>query len=132
MLFSFSPRVLFLVFLNKEAMISLFSYCFFEIDIASKLIDQINLLRCVFFFLGGLLANLVFIVDIFVNFEKIYCQTEVESLRTFLASRTPSRTHFYVLVLGLEDQVLGLGLQASSSRKLPSPRLESSIIFLSC
>ena len=41
-------------------------------------------------------------------------------MRTFLASRTSSRTHF---------EVLGLGLEASSLRKLPCPRLEDSTIF---
>ena len=45
---------------------------------------------------------------------------EVESLRTSLASRTSSRTHF---------EVLGLGLEASSPRKLACPRLEDSTIF---
>ena len=43
--------------------------------------------------------------------------TEVES----------SRTDFEVL--GLEGQVLGLGLEASSPRKLACPRLEDSTIF---
>ena len=38
-----------------------------------------------------------------------------------------SRTDFEVL--GLEDQVLGLGLEASSPRKLACPRLEDSTIF---
>ena len=49
------------------------------------------------------------------------CLTEVES----------SRTHFEVLGLGLglEGQVLGLGLEASSPRKLACPRLEDSTIF---
>ena len=47
----------------------------------------------------------------------------MESSRTFLASRT----HFEVL--GLEGQVLGLGLEASRPRKLACPRLEDSIIF---
>ena len=60
-------------------------------------------------------------------------ESEVESSRTSLASRTSSRTHFEVLGLGLglEGQVLGLGLglEASSPRKLPCPRLEDSIIF---
>ena len=56
---------------------------------------------------------------------------EVESSRTSLASRTSSRTHFEVLGpgLGLEGQVLGLGLEASSPRKLACPRLEDSAIF---
>ena len=45
---------------------------------------------------------------------------EVESSRTSLASRTSSRTHF---------EVLGLGLEASSPRKFPSPRLKDSTIF---
>ena len=44
-------------------------------------------------------------------------------------SRTSSRTHFEVLGLGLEGQVLGLGLEASSPRKLACPRLEDSTIF---
>ena len=52
-------------------------------------------------------------------------KTEVESSRTSLASRT----HFEVLGLGLEGQVLGLGLEASSPRKLACPRLEDSTIF---
>ena len=47
---------------------------------------------------------------------------EVESSRTSLASRTSSRTHFEVLGLGL-------GLEASSPRKLACPRLEDSTIF---
>ena len=50
---------------------------------------------------------------------------EVESSRTSLASRT----HFEVLGLGLEGQVLGLGLEASSPRKLACPRLEDSTSF---
>ena len=58
---------------------------------------------------------------------KIQHFTEVESSRTSLASRTSSRTHFEVL--GLEGQVLGLGLEASSPRKLACPRLEDSAIF---
>ena len=37
-----------------------------------------------------------------------------------------SRTHFEVLGLGLEGQVLGLGLEASSPQKLACPRLEDS------
>ena len=52
----------------------------------------------------------------------------VESSRTSLASRTSSRTHFEVL--GLEGQVLGLGLEVSSPRKLTCPRLKDSTIFL--
>ena len=51
---------------------------------------------------------------------------EVESSRTSLASRT----HFEVLGLGLEGQVLGLGLEASSPRKLACSRLEDSTIFI--
>ena len=58
-----------------------------------------------------------------------YWIAEVESSRTSLASRTSSRTHFEVLGLGLEGQVLGLGLEASSPRKLACPRLEDSTIF---
>ena len=54
----------------------------------------------------------------------IYCVSrllpEVESSRTSLASRTSSRTDF---------EVLGLGLEASSPRKLACPRLEDSTIF---
>ena len=59
------------------------------------------------------------------------CSSEVESSRTSLASRTSSRTDFEVLGLGLEGQVLGLGLglEASSPRKLACPRLEDSTIF---
>ena len=57
------------------------------------------------------------------------CLSEVESSRTSLASRTSSRTHFEVLGLGLEGQVHGLGLEASSPRKLPCSRLEDSTSF---
>ena len=39
-------------------------------------------------------------------------------MRTSLASRTSSRTHFEVLGLGLEGQVLGLGLKASRPQVL--------------
>ena len=55
------------------------------------------------------------------------CKPEVESSRTLLASRT----HFEVLGLGHEGQVLGLGLglKASSPWKLACPRLEDSTIF---
>ena len=49
--------------------------------------------------------------------------SEVESWWTSLASRT----HFEVL--GFEGQVLGLGIEASSPRKLSGPRLELSTIF---
>ena len=56
-------------------------------------------------------------------------EPEVESLRTSLASRTSSRTYFEVLNLGLEGQVFGLGLEASSPRKLPCPRLKDSSTF---
>ena len=73
------------------------------------------------------------------NFFNLFCQiifslfltttrhliSEVESLWTSLPSRTTSRTHFEAL--GLEGQVLGL--EASSPRKLPCPRLENSTIF---
>ena len=38
-----------------------------------------------------------------------------------------SRTHFEVI--GLEGQVLGLGLEASSPRKSPCVRLEDSTVF---
>ena len=54
---------------------------------------------------------------------------EVESSRTSFASRTSSRIDFEVLSLGLEGQVLGLGLETSSPRKLACPRLEDSSIF---
>ena len=52
---------------------------------------------------------------------------EMESSRTSLASRT----HFEVVGLGLEGQVLGVGLgfEASSSQKLPCPRLKNSTFF---
>ena len=60
-------------------------------------------------------------------------ETEVESSRTSLASRTSSRTDFEVLGLGLglEGQVLGLGLglEALSPRKLACPWLEDCTIF---
>ena len=46
-----------------------------------------------------------------------------------LAEVESSRTHFEVLGLGLKGPIVGLGLEASSSRKLPCPRLEDSAIF---
>ena len=60
---------------------------------------------------------------------RVWLEAEVKSLRTSLASRTSSRIHFKDL--GLERQVLdiGLGLEASSPRKLACPRLEDSTIF---
>ena len=60
-------------------------------------------------------GNAKFFSDCFVH-----SLSEVESSRTFLASRTSSRTHF---------EVLGLGLEASSPWKLACPRLEDSAIF---
>ena len=58
-------------------------------------------------------------------------EAEMESLRTSLASRTSSRTHFEVLELALKGQVLGhsLGLEASSHQKLACSRLEDSSAF---
>ena len=61
--------------------------------------------------------------DCYSPFHIIACIPEVESSRTLLTSRT----HFEVL--GLEGQVLSLGLEASSPRKLACPRLEDSTIF---
>ena len=46
-----------------------------------------------------------------------------------MAEVESSKTHFVVLGLGLEGQVLGFGLEASSPRKLACPRLEDSSIF---
>ena len=48
---------------------------------------------------------------------------------TYLPEVESSRTDFEVLGLGFEGQVLGLGLEASSPRKLACPRLEDSTIF---
>ena len=53
-------------------------------------------------------------------FDWYWWLPEVESSRTSLASRTSSRTHF---------EVLGLGLEASSPRKLACPRLKDSTSF---
>ena len=50
-----------------------------------------------------------------------------EQQRNKQAEVKSSRTHFEVLGLGLEGQVLGL--EASSPRKLACPRLENSTIF---
>ena len=60
-------------------------------------------------------------IIIFLSSTSMHLLPEVES----------SRTHFEVLGLGLEGQVLGLGLglEASSPRKLACPRLEDSTIF---
>ena len=49
------------------------------------------------------------------------------AVSSLLAEVESSRTHFEVLGLGLEGQVLGL--EASSPRKLACPRLEDSSIF---
>ena len=69
--------------------------------------------------------NAMRLVLIMNQYWSQWCQAEVES------SRTSSRTDFEVLGLGLEGQVLGLGLglEASSPRKLACPRLEDSTIF---
>ena len=42
---------------------------------------------------------------------------------------SPRGCNFEVLGLGLEDQVFGLGLEASSSRKLACSQLEDSTFF---
>ena len=57
--------------------------------------------------------------------------SKVKSLALALASRPQVLENFEVLGLGLglEGQVLGLGLEASSPRKLACPRLEDSTIF---
>ena len=62
-----------------------------------------------------------------MQFEILHacCHLQRWSPRTSLASRT----HFEVFGLGLEDQVLGLGLGPLSPQKLPCPRLEDSTIF---
>ena len=52
---------------------------------------------------------------------------EVKFFRTPLASRTSSRTYFKIL--GLEAQVLGLGLEAYKSSKMSCPRLNDSVII---
>ena len=49
--------------------------------------------------------------------------------RFHISHDVPHLTDFEVLGLGLEGQVLGLGLEASSPRKLACPRLEDSSIF---
>ena len=49
----------------------------------------------------------------------------MESPRTIFASRT----HFEVLDLVLEAQVLGLGFESYKSSKIPGPWLEDSIIL---
>ena len=49
--------------------------------------------------------------------------------KTYLAEVKSSRTHFEVLGLGLEGQVLGLGLEALSPRKLACPRLEKALFL---
>ena len=56
-------------------------------------------------------------------------KAEVKSLRTSLASRTYSRTHFEVLGLGLDLEGQVLGFEASSLQILLCPRLEDSTIF---
>ena len=60
------------------------------------------------------------------------CLTEVESLRTSLASRTSWRTHFEVLGLGLEGQVLGLGLEALKSLLIGLSSARGQHYFLNC
>ena len=61
--------------------------------------------------------------DTIQSFVLALSVSDVESSRTSLASRT----HFEVL--GLEGQVLGLGLEVSSPRKLACSRLEDSTTF---
>ena len=59
------------------------------------------------------------------------CWTILALKWTFKPEVESSRTHFEVLGLGLEGQVLGLGLglEVSSPQKLACPRLEDSSIF---
>ena len=56
-----------------------------------------------------------------------YFNTYFSSIPKKLTEVESSRTHFEVL--GLEGQVLGLGLEASSPQKLACPRLEDISIF---
>ena len=82
------------------------------------LIALVVLALLVYYYNGNIAAN--------SQQLQIICEySKVESSRTSLASRT----HFEVLGLGLEGQVLGLGLETSSPRKLACPRLEDSTIF---
>ena len=79
--------------------------------------------------------NKATIIDKWLTSSKLALNPSQTSFMLFSpeveSSRTSSRTHFEVigLGLGLEGQVLGLGLEASSPRKLPCPRLEDSTIF---
>jgi len=57
-------------------------------------------------------------------------KSEVAALWTCLASRTSSRTVFEVLGLGLESQVLGLGLEPSRSPKIGLSSVEDSSFLL--
>ena len=52
------------------------------------------------------------------------------STEIFFAEVESSRTHFEVLRLDFEGQVLGLGLKVASPQKLACPLLEDSTIFL--
>ena len=63
------------------------------------------------------------------NFKPNQINQESHNSLFYLPEVESSRTHFEVLGLGLEGQVLGLGLEASSPRKLACPRLEDSSIF---
>ena len=69
-----------------------------------------------------------------INWNSLICNNFMTSqwsldYKLRLSEVKSSRTHFKVLGLGLEDQVLGFGLKASSPRKLPCPGIEDSIIF---
>ena len=83
-------------------------------------------LKLVFFIQRLIFPSSVF--TLFCNLERLLSDM---AKKVSSANRTAevesSRTHFEVL--GLEGQVLGLGLEASSPRNLACPRLEESTIF---
>ena len=62
---------------------------------------------------------------VFLQLNNNSCRAEAESAKIFLFSRI----NFEVFGLGLEAQVLSLGLEAYKSLKIPYPQLEGSIIF---
>ena len=66
-----------------------------------------HLITVKFYFMFQRNYNVV--TNIIIKKSKI---SEMESSRTSLTLRSSSRTHFEVLGLGLEGQVLGLGLEA--------------------
>ena len=82
---------------------------------------------CWAIFFSFLWKKIIILIPFGSYFARFSQQTCLYSRGGVLEESLASRTDFEVL--SLEGQVLGLGLEASSPRKLAYPRLEDSTIF---